>query len=163
MEGLIVVEFEYDSPTNGNYGFRPAMREIRGRFDVNRLPEPGNLRKRFPTGIPGQRLGLDAQGCYVREPLHEPQYATIRAEIEKHAALDADKTYLEVDAATFNYWVREAMKSGKLRIVEGSLPEKVSGEPKKAFHYTPKPTETAQLTAEFRRIGDLLEKVLARK
>lgn len=158
-----MVELEYDSETNSSYGFRPAMREVRGRFDVNRLPEAGSLRKRFPTPIPGQRLGLDANGVYVREPLYQEEFKTLRAEIEKTAKLEPERTYLDVDVATFCYWVKEAMKSGHLKIVAGALPEKVQGEPKTVFHYTPQPSPMDRLASEFRRLGDLLEKVLAKK
>lgn len=156
------VEFEYDAPNNGDFAFRPASRKIRGRFDANRLVDGGKVKQRFPNPIPGQRLGWDGERAYIREPLHDAEYKAIRQEIERNAALDADKTYLEVDLPTFNFWVREAMKAGKLKLVQGQLP-KVTGEPKKHFRMQPEPSETAQLTAEFRRIGDLLEKVLAKK
>ena len=163
MDNLI--ELEFDAPNNGSFHFRPAMRTIRGRFDVAKMPDAGPLRRMFPKPIPGQRLGFDfnAGECYVREPLHSPENATIRKEAERHWSIEDERQVLPVDAATFVYWTKEAIKRGHLRIVEGQYPKQVAGEPQKHFRHAPEQSEIAQLTSEFRRLGDMLEKVLAKK
>jgi hypothetical protein len=160
-----VIELEYDSETNGSYHFRPAMKSIRGRFDVNRTTDAGVLRKRFPRAIPGQRLGFNfATGeCYIREPLHDAENAAIRKEVEKTWAVEDEKQTFPVDAATFVYWTKEAMKAGKLRVAAGQYPKQVAGEPQKHFRFAQEESEISQLKNEFRRLGDLLEKALARK
>lgn len=160
-----LVELEFDAENNGSYHFRPAQRSLRGRFDAVRLPDAGKVRTRFPRPIPGQRLGFNfaTNECYIREPLYDAEHAAVRKELEKNWRLEPERQLLPVDAATFVYWTQEAMKAGKLRPVMGQFPTKVAGEPTKRFRFVEEPSEVAQLTSEFRRLADLLERALSKK
>jgi hypothetical protein len=65
------VIIEVAGPQNENLWFLPLDRRIRGRFNPAAIPEPsGALMRRFPQGIPGQHIGLDAKAGvgWIDEP-----------------------------------------------------------------------------------------------
>ena len=128
---------EVNDNQNRNLQFLPLGERVRGRFDVMRMAgEIGPLRTRFPMPIPGQRIGLNVkeQTGYLLEPLHDPENAAIKEQVEKSAKLaPAVRTVEGIDVKTWAYWLGEAVKQGLAEVVEGTLP-KVNGTPQTRFH-----------------------------
>lgn len=130
-----VVEIEIDGARNEAHFFRPLMRRLRGRFDLNRVAEPQARMKSVecPDPIPGLRIGLDfvtATG-YVSDPLTEPEQAANRARITQRGLSlgSAREDFPEVDCPTWAFWLRRAVESGAARVVRGELPEELGGAP----------------------------------
>lgn len=128
-----VLEIEVDSPKNRNLYFVPLDRNLRGRFDYMRTTT--NYVKKGAPVYPGQVLGvnLSTGETYIKEPIHDSP--ELKREVEKRFKLapareDAGKQHVP----TILYWMKRAIESGSARIVNGRLPEKIDGEPKKRFN-----------------------------
>jgi len=91
IDSLVV---EAAGPLNENLWFLPLARRIRGRFDPTKIPDvSGVLRKRFPAGIPGQRLAVNVatRTACLLEPLHVPEFKAVAAECKKVGALPPER------------------------------------------------------------------------
>jgi hypothetical protein len=125
------------TPGNMNLLFQPLGESVRGRFDANQLPgETGSLRMRFPTPIPGQRIGLNAKESkgFVIEPLHDPEHAAVREECAKVGSIaPAVREIANIDVATWAYWIGEIVAQGLAKVVSGKVP-KVEGKARLRFH-----------------------------
>lgn len=136
MNGVLEIEVAGDQ--NEQLFFAPLQRRIRGRFDLNAVPEPlARMKTReYPQPIPGQRIGLDlgtGEG-YVAEPLHEPVNKAIRERVERKARIAPEReTFAAVHVPTWLFWLKRACESGIARVVKGKLPETIDGEPQKHF------------------------------
>lgn len=136
-----LIEIEPDTATNQELHFTPLGRNIRGRFDYNRVAEPmaAQHTREFPNGIPGQRLTLDLDSgeAAIVEPLHDPAYRDIRQKIEKRGMqLPPERQTFQVDAAsqpTWLWWIRNVIESGLAKLTRGTLPEKITGDIRKRF------------------------------
>lgn len=134
-----MLEIEIDGPNNQQHRFRPLQRNLRGRFDFGRVAEPmAKLQtNRFPQPIPGQRLSLDtASGeAAIIEPLHDAEHIRTRRTIEKHGSTIAPQQQPlgKVHIATFLFWMKSAVEAGLARVVRGTLPDVIEGEPQKSF------------------------------
>ena len=159
--GAVIVEV--DTPDNGSLHFRPLQRRVRGRFDVGRLPEPGRLLREWPEGIPGQRIGIDpASGeGFILEPLHDEP--ALKEKAEALGKLEpARQTFAGVDPVTWLHWIKLAVESGLARVVEGTLPDKIDGEPQTQFVTQPVPDPIDRLAAAMEKQTEMLGKVLAK-
>ena len=162
------LEIEVDGPHNENLHFRPLQRSIRGRFDMMRVGEPMAKVKasEWPTPLPSQRLGIDADGAgFIAEPLHEPQHTPIREKIEKRGLKlePALQTFEGIDTPTWMFWLKRAVESGLAKVVSGKLPDRIDGKPKTNFILNePRPSAVDRLTAAIDRQSALFEKLVER-
>ncbi|MEQ8790252.1 MAG: hypothetical protein RIC55_28410 [Pirellulaceae bacterium] len=160
------VEIEIDGPSNEALHFRPLQRSIRGRFDMNRIGEPMArvAATKWPTPIPSQRLGIDANGNgYLIEPLHDIAHAPTREKIDKtgKALEPARQTFDNIDLCTWAFWLRRAVEGGLARVVSGKLPE-VEGTPRMNFIlHDPGPSQTDTLAEALNRQADAFNSLAA--
>lgn len=127
----IVIEFGHPE-RNREVFFAPLKRSLRGRFDVRNDSEPEASKTRLAV-IPGQRLRLDpdAGTGEILEPLHEPQYASLRETIARaNMKLEPPTQPAATDWPTLVFWTKRAVESGHARVLAGELPEKVEGTPR---------------------------------
>ena len=147
MAKQIVVEV--DTPTNGNYMFKPTGEVLRGHLDVKR--DPVLLRSREVGNLPpieGQMIVLDmtAKIGRVVDPLGTPEGRVVLAGVTqrlKNSGLDhreqspkTDKTYHlnDEEVATWCYWMKRMVDTNLGRLVEGSFPSKLPADPQKIFY-----------------------------
>jgi hypothetical protein len=161
------VEIEIDGPRNEALHFRPLQRNLRGRFDLNRVGEPlARMRAQaWPLPVPSQRIGIDPAGNgYIVEPLHEPAFAPIRERIEKAGRRlePALQTFDAVHVPTWLFWITRAVQCGIARVVSGKLPDKIDGKPTMNFITgDPSPTAADKLTAVLERQSAAFEGLAA--
>ncbi len=162
------VEIEINGQRNENLYFRPLQRSVRGRFDLNRVGEPTARMKAvdFPHPIPSQRIGIEADGSgYIMDPLHDGEFAALRERIERQGKKLPPKleTFDDVDLPTWLFWIKRAVDSGIAKVVAGSLPKTIEGEPKMNFIVNrPKETTGDRLAMAMERQNILFEKLLSR-
>lgn len=154
-ESTFVVEF--DGENNQQFLFQPLGKRIRGRFDVHRVPNGGKLLSRWGAEpIPSQRLEFNpatGDGA-ILEPLWDAQHSATRERIERQGRrLPPGREVFNLDPATCVYWLRPLIESGKAKVIQGDLPDRVDGVPQKRFHSTAEPEPLDRLT-------DVLEKLL---
>ena len=167
MVKAVVVEI--DGSQNESLFFRPVGRVVRGRFDPRRLPdESGTLARRFPKGVPGQRLELDVtagRGAIV-EPLHLAEFKTEAAEISKLGSLPASRQEFELsekDAMTWAWFIKTAVDIGLAHVVIGELPKVTAEDADLTFLTKPEANPLDKLTAALERQNELLGKLLAQR
>ena len=163
------IEIEVDTPRNECLGFRPLPGvTIRGRFDLARVPEPmARLNEsRWPTVVPGQRLGIDAEGVgYISESLYDDEHVVIRERIEKAGMKIAPKveTYEGIDTAAWLHFMKLAVDSGIAKLTKGAFPDKMPANPRTNFILAePKATDTATLTQAILEQNKLMAALLER-
>jgi hypothetical protein len=163
------VEIEVDGEHNECLAFRPLPGVvIRGRFDLNRIPEPmARLESaKWPKPIPGQLLGIDVEGVgYLGEPLHAPEHAPIREKIEKAGMRLAPEcqTFEGIDAQAWLYWMARAVRSGVAQVTKGQLPDILPEGVRKNFIMAePRQNDSDRMTAAIERQNDLMAKLLER-
>ncbi len=137
-----IIEIEVDGPRNESLAFPPLQCRIRGRCDVNRIPESHakELLNKWPEPIPGQRirLDLDTGEIAIIDGLYAPEYRRMRERIAKGWELPPEKEIRKgVDVASCLYYMIEAVKAGYAKVTAGSLPETLPGTPKTDW-YTPR-------------------------
>jgi len=164
------VDIDIDGTRNECLDFRPLPgRTVRGRFDLNRVAEPlAKLRTaELPEPVPGQRIGIDAEGVgYVAEPLYDVEHAAVRERIERRGLRlpPQRESFDGIDVVSWLYWLQRAAESGLARVVSGKLPEKIDGEPRKNF-ITAEPEKgpldklTAAIEAQTAMFARLLERL----
>jgi hypothetical protein len=162
------IEIEIDGKHNEAFHFRPLGRNIRGRFDLVRETEPLAMMKRgeYPLPIPSQRLGIDLDSGegFIAEPLHDDENTAIRDAIEQRGFKlpPAREAFASVHAPTWLFWIRRAVESGLARIVKGSIPDDIGGDPQKSFITTrPEPKTDDRLVAAIERQNELMAALLA--
>ncbi|MBL9163128.1 MAG: hypothetical protein JNL18_10370 [Planctomycetaceae bacterium] len=161
-ESAVAVEF--DTPTNSNVNFAPLQRTVRGRFDLRRDPNAGQLLNRWPEPIPGQLVQYDfASGeGFIVEPLHEERYAAIRERIEALGMkLTKEREAFVLDAATFAYWMAGLIESGDAKLLAGTMPTSVEGKPRTRFHSSEEADPIDKLSAAIERQTQQQNKLLA--
>lgn len=162
------LEIEIDAPQNQSLAFRPLPGvSIRGRFDLNRLAEPMARLKtqEWPVPIPGQILGIDPSGDgYVREPLHNAEYAAIREKIERkgYRLAPAVEEHANVDAESWVYWMARAVQSGVAKVVSGKLPATLPTNPRRNYIHAVQVNRTDRLADAIERQTAMFEKLLAK-
>ena len=168
-----MIEVAIDGPLNESLSFRPLPgKVIRGAFDLNKIPEPmARLRSsEWPQPIPGQRIGIDAEGIgYVKETLHDAEHSAIREKILKSGARLAPpiECFEGVDQASWLFWLARAVASGIARVVKGTLPDKLPSNPRRNYIMA-SPPETVQdrlaaaIEAQSKMIGQLVERMAAK-
>jgi hypothetical protein len=130
-----LIEIEIDGPRNESLYFQPLMRKVRGRVDFLRSPDKQGrgLFDKWPTPIPGERLGIDLQTGtgYVLEPLHDKAHADTRRRIEanKLRLQDERQEFPNAHVPTWLNRMKAAVESGIAKLVTGKLPERIDGEP----------------------------------
>jgi len=158
---------EVAGPQNENLWFLPLDRRIRGRFDPTKIPEvSGALMRRFPAGIPGQRIGvcLSTKTGFLQEPLHAPEFNAVAAECKKVGALPPEREeFANIDLATWLHHISGAVKAGKAVIVEGTLPDRIDGEPVLSLVGRKVENPIKELAAAIRDQTAILAKVLAQR
>ena len=160
------LEVEIDGPHNEQLHFAPLQRNVRGRFDFMRIGEPMSKIKavEWPVPIPSQRLGIDPDGNgYIREPLHDGEFAPIREKIESQGMKlePAVQEFPGIDVVTWLFWLKLAVESGLAKVVSGKLPDKIEGTPKMNFILNEPPTSAVdKLTSAIERQSQLFERVL---
>ena len=136
-----LLEIEVDSPLNRDLYFPPTGRRVRGRIDVARAVkfdgDATSLLQKWPTPIPGQRIGFDAdtEEGYLAEPLYETEHTVTRELIEScKFKLEPKRTdFKAAHKPTWLFWLKSAVESGHARVTAGELPETIEGEPQTAF------------------------------
>lgn len=142
-----VIEVEVAGPNGRRLHFTPAGRPVRGLLDFASAQTKSalSLRDRWKTPIPGQVLGVDVGtgDKYIREPLHEPKYATLRQVIAKRSlSLAPEREDFESETTeSWLYWMRRAVDSGLARVIKGELPplDSFPANVKKDFIFAPPP------------------------
>jgi hypothetical protein len=152
----VYVEIEIDTPRNGSLWFRPLQRQLRGRFDFNRVAEPmarvAPFEHKVPEVFPGLHVALDTEAlaAAVIEPLHGPDHQEVRAKLKARGwGLGNEREEIEVKAEalpTWLYWLKRAVEGGTARLVKGKLPDKVEGKVQRTWvHNEPKPDKRDSL------------------
>ena len=126
---------EIDGPRNNSWSFPAMSRVIRGKFDLLRVAEPNavKLRQQYPDPIPGQQLCVDLSSgeCAVLEPLQDDAHETLRKKLEKsYSIAPAREVVSGADVSTWLFWIKKAVKAGIAKVISGSIPDKLPGEPK---------------------------------
>ena len=120
----------------------------------------------WPVPIPSQRLGIDPDGNgYIREPLHDGEFAPIKEKIEKMGMKlePAVQEFPAIDLPTWLFWMQRAVESGLAKVVGGKLPDHIEGKPKMNFVLNEPPTSaTDKLTAAIERQTTMFAKLLER-
>lgn len=161
------ITIEATGPQNACLFFAPLKRAIRGRFDALRATryDAGavKLLTEWPQPVPGQRLrlNLDTGEASVIEPLHEAEFAAIRAKIERTGRLEPSAQPTPAHVPTWLYWMKRAVESGMAVVVEGKLPDEIDGEPQLSFFSRPRVSETARLAKAIESQTETLNKLLA--
>jgi len=112
-------------------------------------------------------LGIepDATG-YVREPLHDEQFAPIRERVlAKGVSLEpAIQTFETIDLASWLFFIKRAVEAGIAKIVKGELPAKIDGKIRYNYVFNERTTETPteKLTAAIERQSELMAALLER-
>jgi hypothetical protein len=129
------VEIEATPPRGGQLFFQPLQRSLRGLIDVRTFPEAdAALMRNWPDPIPGQRVGITAEGLgYVSDPVHNNAALKARIEALGFKLPPAREEFSDTHPATWLYWIKQAVDGGLARVVSGSLPEKIDGRPRKRF------------------------------
>jgi hypothetical protein len=145
-DNTIIIEF--DGPQNQSILFQPLQRKLRGRFDPRRMANAGRLHNEWPQGVPGQRLQLNVSTgeAAIVEPLWDAQHNAIRERIEaKGMKLPPGREEIKADVATWIYWLKPLVETGKAKVLSGEFPTKVEGTPRTRFHSEARPdaVETA--------------------
>lgn len=141
-----VVEVEVDAPSNNNLLFLPLGRKVRGRFDWRRVKNPLAVMKAaaWPGDqvIPGQRIGVDLESgrAWIAEPLQDSANQAVADKIKAEGwkIAPALEEFPAADLPTWIYWIKRAVEGGLARLIRGTLPDKIDGEPKRAFFSNPK-------------------------
>ena len=162
------IEIEVDGKHNEAFHFRPIGRTVRGRFDLSKVSEPlaQMQRGKFPLPIPSQRLGIDIElgEGFIAEPLHEVEHTAIRDVIETRGfKLPAEReAFASVHVPTWIFWIKRAVESGLARVVKGTLPATIEGEPQKSFiTKRPEVKTDDRLVAAIERQNELMAALLS--
>lgn len=167
------LEIEVDSQ-NANIAFAPLSgRRVRGAFNARNIKEleGQKLLSAWPDTVPGTRIGFDvATGVgYLYEPLYEPKHRPTKGRIEKagYQLPPEREEFKGAHAPTWLYWMKRCVESGHAKVISGSLPAKIEGEPITEFitKRTKTPTEnliaaTQKQTEAFERVAVALEKLV---
>ena len=163
------VEIEINGQHNECLSFRPLPgKTIRGRFDFARMAEPMAklMTAEWPMPIPGQRLGIDADGVgYITEPLHDDEYAPIAERIAKAGMKLAPKVEIfeNIEVNSWAYWMSRAIDSGVAGLVKGQLPAIDASKARRNFITAEQPPEAIdKLTLALEKQSALFEKLLER-
>jgi hypothetical protein len=160
------VTIEVDGTRNECLHFRPLQRRVRGRFDYYRDSEPMAkvVGGEEPNPIPGQRIGYDTDTGtgFISEPLHEPEFRAIRERIEaKGFRLPPEREeFKDADAATWLFWLAGAVKAGLAKVVDGKVPDKITGKPRLNFITAETDGPTDRLAAAVERQNELFAALL---
>lgn len=137
-----VIEIEINSALNRDLMFAPTSERVRGRVDFVRIKEKEafELTQAWPRGVPGQVIGWDTDRGegYIRDRLDEPEWADVKAKIEKELkqtssprrALGGHGRH----APTMLHWMRRAVEGGHATVIAGRLPDELPGEPTIDFY-----------------------------
>lgn len=156
------VEIEVQGPHNESMYFRPLLKSIRGRLDLMQVGEPMAKVKasEWPGPIPGQRLGVDAEGIgYHLEPLHQDEYLPFKEKIESRGQKlqDEMETYENIDTNSWLFWIKRAVEDGIAKVVKGKLPEIIEGEIRKNYVVSrPTHSTTERLANAIERQNELM-------
>lgn len=161
-----LVVIEVDTPQNSNVVFRPLQKPIRGKFDLHRVREPnaGKLHSLWPAPIPGQLLSLDlvtAEGV-ILDPLYEEKFASIRSKIEElgQKLPPQREVFQGADVATWVFYMRELVNSGKAKLIEGEFPKIDESKVQRRFYSNERPDTSDRLVAAIEKQNDLMAQLL---
>ncbi|NQT17327.1 MAG: hypothetical protein HQ582_31525 [Planctomycetes bacterium] len=161
--GPLVIEI--DGPHNRSLIFQPLGRSVRGRFEPARVAGgAGRLAIEFPEGIPGQRLGFDpSSGGFIDEPLQHDEHAAVAKVARKHGTIPEREEFPDADMPTWLWWLRETVRCGLAKLVEGELPETIEGEPRKSFFHAKTVDPIDRLTAAMEKQNEILAKLISKQ
>jgi hypothetical protein len=139
-----IVEVAVENDRNANWFCLPLGKKLRGRIDFLRANDL-SLAREYPQGVPGQRLSVDTDTgeAVVIDPLHEPGNAAVRDKLARRFNVDAcpaREPVRRADVASLLYWLKRAVAGGLVRVVRGTLPDKVDGAVRKRYLYGDEPT-----------------------
>lgn len=161
------VEIEINEATNASLMFAPLGRRIRGCFEVLRCKEgqSRDLLAKWPQVIPGQRLAIDADGNgLILDPLRSEENSALCEKIKRagFSLPPAAEKIPGIDLATWLYWMKNAVDCGQAKIISGSFPAKLPGDPKKKFFGRPSaPDPITKLTAAIEKQTEVMGQLLA--
>ncbi len=166
MSKTNLVVIEVDTPQNSNVLFRPEQKTVRGKFDLHRVKEPnaGKLHSLWPEPIPGQQISLDlisAEGCFV-DPLYDEKFQAIRERIEGMGQKlpPQREVFQGADIATWVFYMRELVNSGKAKLIEGEFPKIDETKVQRRFFSTERPDTNDRLVAAIERQNELMGQLL---
>lgn len=136
-----VLVVEVDDQYNRDLFFAPLGKRVRGRFDAARAAQrsrdAGEALHRWPEPIPGQHIGIDPQKGegWIEEPLYADRHAATRKRLaDSGMALPPERqSFAAVDVVSWLYYLKRAVEAGHARVVEGTLPERIEGKPRRSF------------------------------
>ncbi|MCA9109805.1 MAG: hypothetical protein KDA52_07650 [Planctomycetaceae bacterium] len=135
----IEIQFDYK---NRNTRFVPLDRDVRGRFLLSRVNDGRsmNYKATIPEDIPGQVLGIDLdRGVgYLLEPIHDHLHIKTMLEKQGYRFEDARQEFPGIDVDAWLFWFKRMADDGKVRIIEGKLPETVNYDPPNRLAPKPK-------------------------
>ena len=119
----------------------------------------------WPDPIPGQRLGIDPNTStgYIAEPLHEPKNRVLREKIIKqgYGIAEEKETLPNAHVPTYLFWFKRLVESGAAKVVKGTLPETIDGEPQTEYWTHRRKSSNDRLAEAMDRQTEMLSKVLA--
>jgi hypothetical protein len=160
-----IVEVEVSAPNGRKLFFRPIGRPVRGRINFNDARTPAEFQRaqRWPEPVPGVVLGinLDTGEKYMRDPIHDDQYTSVRQRILRYGFQlpPANETFDSESLATWVYWLQRAVEGGCARVIKGELPpvESLEGEPRKSFISNPRRNPNSGMTDALKAMTNALE------
>lgn len=131
---------ECDNHKDCNMYVAPIGRRIRGRFDAHRRtaknPDNATLLGQWPQPVPGQLLSVDtdAKTVTIHEPIRDKQHEDIAALFKKRSIkIPEHETFEGVHIPSMLHTMKRAVDCRLARVVEGTMPDKIEGEPLKSF------------------------------
>ncbi len=146
---------EADTPSDGNVFFPPAQERVRGRFDatrrVGRNPDAAALLGQWTKPVPGQRIAIDTtagEGSII-EPLRTDEENASIVELfnKRSIKVPESQSFSGIHVPSWLAHMKALVQSGLARVVEGKVPDKIDGKPKKSFVTNDEPDPEEQLRA----------------
>lgn len=121
------VEVEFCADNGQKVLFKPTRRAERGRIDFAMVKSEHyrEMHKVWKEPVPGKIAGITEGGeKYIRDPLHDKQYAKLAAIIKARGrALPDEREVFESESVlTWLFWLRRIVDSGLGRVLSGELP-----------------------------------------
>lgn len=159
---------ECDNKNDSNLYIAPLGRRIRGRFDAHRRtsknPDNATLLGQWPQPVPGQLLSVDTETgkVSIHEPVRDKEHEDIAALFKKRSIkIPEHETFNGVHVPSMLHLMRNAVNGGLARVTEGTMPERIEGQPLKSFIANNEPDPEEQLREALVKNMEVMQEVVA--